>query len=250
MGPEWHLQKHWNAFNGGRYTLVASGTSVVQGIFLKRKAKACLLQNCPNHFAAAASRASSCGIWWSFCTSDESDPCCGCVPANLACNPCHMSSRLPLNVPVGLLHQRLKKNNNNNNKRLQANVQDGRCRQLFVATLNTSNVLWCVLVSCVYSCKAGLRRWNPHARCPFHLTDKQEESRGGAGNKPPTPSPFGHGAFYIPPSISITISVSSPHARHAVDDSDTQRLSEEPAAAAEEADRRRYERSPQSSAAK
>lgn len=133
-------------------------------------------------------------------------------------------------------------------------MQDGRRRQLFFCQFKYELFLWCVLASCIYLCKAGLRRWNPHACCPFHLRDKQEESRGAAGNKPPTPSPSGHGAFYIPPSISITISVSSPHARHNVDDSVEgtyrQRLSEEPAAAAEEADRRRYERSSQSRAAK
>lgn len=107
VGPERHLRKHRTRFIGGRYTLVASGTSVVRGMFLKRKAKTSLLQNCPNDFPAAASRASNCGIWWCFCTSDESDACC--VPANLACNLCHMSSRLPLNVPVCLCCQRWEK---------------------------------------------------------------------------------------------------------------------------------------------
>lgn len=55
---------------------------------------------------------------------------------------------------------------------------------------------------------------------------------GGAGNKLATPSPSGQGAFYIPPSISITIAAARPHARYNVDDSaeptHAQRWSEEP----------------------
>lgn len=213
----------------------------------ERRQKTSLLQNCPNYFAAV-SRSSNCGIWWCFCASDDSDACC--VPTNLACNLCHMSSRLPLNVPVCLYCQRWRKK-----KITKASGQRaGRADFEKVLFSNIDNVfLWCVFFSCIYLCKAGLHRWNLKACCPFHLRDKQEESCGGAGNKPPTPSPSGHGAFYIPPSISITITVTRPRARRDVDDPVERmyapRLSEEPAAAAEEADRRRYERSSQSSAA-
>lgn len=88
--------------------------------------------------------------------------------------------------------------------------------------------------------------------CLCHLRDKQEESCGGAGNNLPTPSPSGQGAFYIPPLISITIAVTGPHARHIGAGRRTyaRSLTEEPAAADEEADARRYERPSQSSAAK
>lgn len=41
-------------------------------------------------------------------------------------------------------------------------------------------------------------------------TDKQEESRGKAGNKPPPPNPSGHREFYTQPLISITITVNRP----------------------------------------
>lgn len=115
----------------------------------------------------------------------------------------------------------LSKMGKKNNKRLQATCRMADVGNYFSASLNTITLL----VMCFsqlyirYLCKAGLRRRNPYACCPFHLRDKQEESCGAAGNKLPTPSPSGHGAFYIPPSISITISVSSPHARHNVDDS-------------------------------
>lgn len=62
------------------------------------------------------------------------------------------------------------------------------------------------------------------------------------------PVPQANGAFYIPPSISITIAATRPRVRHIADDwwgGRTRKcLSEEPAAAGEEAvDRKRYERS-------
>lgn len=77
----------------------------------------------------------------------------------------------------------------NNNKSLRADFEN-----YFFPNIN--NVfLWCVFFSRMYSCRAGPHRWNLKACCPVHLRDKQEESCGGAGNKPPTPSPSGHGAI-------------------------------------------------------
>lgn len=77
--------------------------------------------------------------------------------------------------------------------------------------------------------------------CLCYVRDKQEESCGGAGNSLPTPSPSGQGAFYTPPLISITIAVSY-WATCTTHRSGQRPLTEEPAAADEEADVRRYEK--------
>lgn len=74
--------------------------------------------------------------------------------------------------------------------------------------------LWSIYLNRCYA--AGIRSTSR----PNHLRDKQEKSCGGAGNELPPPSPPGQGAFYIPPSISITIAATRPRARHNVDGSE------------------------------
>lgn len=62
-----------------------------------------ILQNYRNNSSWNYWSAINRGVWWCCGGSDDSDTYC--VPANLACNLCHMASRLPPIFPVCLYCQ-------------------------------------------------------------------------------------------------------------------------------------------------
>lgn len=168
-------------------------------------------------------RAPNCGMWWCVCASDYS-----CVPRTRQSGMQPLSSRLPPVLPVCLCCQRLRRRTTTG--RGQRAGQHDSGTTLLVSNFN--GVFSTFSIAGVLS----TRRWD-------RLRDEPEESCGGAGKGLPTPSPSGHAAFWIPPSISITLAVTGPHARrvHSVGVRKLQRG---------EADRSRYDRSTQSSTAR
>lgn len=180
---------------------------------------------CPNHSAVAASPGSK--LWHVVVFLRLRWLMRAAKPANLACNLCHHASlRSFLSVSAV-------KDWEEEGQQAPGSVQESR--------LPTQLCSFPILTAAFWSFSiAGIRstsRW-------FHLRDKPgKKSCGGTGNKLPTPSPPGHAAFCVPPSISITIAVTAPQARRtrSVGVRNLQH---------EEADSSRYDRSTQNSTAR
>lgn len=142
------------------------------------------------------------GVWWCCGGSDDSDACC--VPANLACNLCHMSSRLPPIFPVCLYCQLPK----TAETRRESAKSFKPCRKAVNNFLHPST-LQLIFQSFTYL-------WGTT------LTVRQTSRKRAVEEQEihllPPSSPSGHSKFYIPLLISITITVIRQHARHEVDD--------------------------------